>query len=107
MHALEVGVPAPIGLLLRPGDIVAESGPLAAYVAYRSHWNPLPNLSRYRSAARTWATGKEYLTRLGTGQSLRLLITCWRGARGRDDSRRIAPFALRERVIACLATKAT
>jgi hypothetical protein len=22
---------------------VAESRPLAAYVAYRSHWNPLPN----------------------------------------------------------------
>jgi hypothetical protein len=44
MHALDVGVPAPIGLLLRPGDVAAESGPLAAYVAYRSHWNPLPKL---------------------------------------------------------------
>jgi uncharacterized protein len=42
VHPLDVWVPAPIGLLLGPGDVVAESGPLAAYVAYRSHWNPLP-----------------------------------------------------------------
>jgi hypothetical protein len=41
VHPLDVWVPAPIGLLLGPGDVVAESGPLAAYVAYRSHWNPL------------------------------------------------------------------
>ena len=43
VHPLDVGVPTAVGLLLRPGDVVAESRPLAAYVAYRSHWNPLPN----------------------------------------------------------------
>src|SRR4029453_6701197 len=45
-HALDVRVPAPVGLLLGPGDVVAESGPLAAYVTYRSHWTSLPRSGR-------------------------------------------------------------
>jgi len=48
VHPLNIGVPAPIGLLLWPGDVVAESGPFAANVTYCSHWNPLPNTSIQR-----------------------------------------------------------
>ena len=42
-YPLDVRVPAPVGLLLGPGDVMAEPGPLAAYVTYRSHWSSLPN----------------------------------------------------------------
>jgi hypothetical protein len=42
-YPLNVRVPTPVGLLLRPGHVVAESGLLAAYVTYRSHWSSLPN----------------------------------------------------------------
>ena len=38
-YPLDIRVPAPVGLLLRPGHVVAESGPLAAYVTYRCHWS--------------------------------------------------------------------
>jgi hypothetical protein len=48
---------------------MAESGPLAAYVTYRSHWSSLPNyVDRVEMPA--WATGKEYLTRPSAGQLL-------------------------------------
>ena len=37
-HALDVRVPPPVGLLLRPGDVVSETGALAADVTDSSHW---------------------------------------------------------------------
>jgi hypothetical protein len=67
-YALDVRVPAPVGLLLGPGDVVAESGPLAAYVTYRSHWSSLPKSGRYRYRCPLWATGKEYPTSPSAGQ---------------------------------------
>jgi hypothetical protein len=58
---------------------MAESGPLAAYVTYRSHWSSLPNyVDRVEMPA--WATGKEYLTRPSAGQ---LLLDVRALARGR------------------------
>ncbi len=40
--ALDVGIPAPVRLLFRPGHIVAEAWVLSADVTHRSHWSSLP-----------------------------------------------------------------
>jgi hypothetical protein len=41
-HALDIRIPASIGLLLRPGHVVAEARSFPADVTYGSHWSSLP-----------------------------------------------------------------
>src|SRR4029453_11337418 len=41
-HTLDIGIPASIGLLLRPGHVVPEARSLPADVTYGSHWSSLP-----------------------------------------------------------------
>jgi hypothetical protein len=76
VYPLDVRVPAAVGLLLRPGHVVAESGPLAAYVTYRSHWSRSQNRS-IQMRCPMWATGKEYPTDPSTGQLLGMLPLLW------------------------------
>jgi hypothetical protein len=69
---LDIRIPAPIGLLLRPGHVVAEARSLSADVTHGSHWGSLPldcDLGPTSGQPRNRTRALHQLTNYGEGES--------------------------------------